>query len=45
MNVPIAVMRSFAEVKVPRRIAWRVMIPKRISTTFGYDPEVGMKCS
>ena len=31
-------------VKVPRRIAWRVMIPKKISTMFSQDPEVGVKC-
>ena len=28
----MAVIRSLTEVKVPRRIAWRVMIPKKISS-------------
>ena len=37
-------MRSRTEVKVPRRMAWRVMIPKKISTRFSHDPEVGVKC-
>src|SRR6266702_1668215 len=37
-------MRSFTEVKVPRRMAWRVMIPKKISTMFSHDPLVGEKC-
>jgi hypothetical protein len=32
-------------VKVPRRIAWRVMMPKKTSTRFIHDPEVGVKCS
>ncbi len=33
------------EWKVPRRIAWRVMIPKKISTMFSQLPLVGVKCS
>ena len=37
-------MRSCTEVKVPRRMAWRVMIPKKISTMFSQDAEVGVKC-
>ena len=41
MNVWIAAMRSLTEVKVPRRIAWRVMIPRKISARFSQDPEVG----
>jgi hypothetical protein len=32
------------EVKVPRRMACRVVMPKKISTTFSHDPEVGVKC-
>jgi len=32
MNVSMVVMRSFTEVNVPRRIACRVMIPKKISS-------------
>jgi len=34
MKFSMAVMRSLTEVKVPRRMAWRVMIPKKISTRF-----------
>ena len=44
MKMPIAAMRSLTEVKVPRRMAWRVMMPKKISTMFSHDPEVGVKC-
>ncbi len=44
MKVSIAAMRSLTLVKAPRRIAWRVMIPKKISTMFSQDPEVGVKC-
>jgi hypothetical protein len=29
MKVSIALMRSLTDVKVPRRIAWRVMVPKK----------------
>jgi hypothetical protein len=25
-------------------MAWRVMIPKKISTMFSHDPLVGVKC-
>jgi hypothetical protein len=32
------------EVKLLRRIACRVMMPKKISTMFSYDPDVGVKC-
>jgi hypothetical protein len=32
MKVWMAVMRSLTLVKLPRRMAWRVMIPKKIST-------------
>jgi hypothetical protein len=28
----------------PRRIAWRVMIPKNTSTRFSQEPLVGVKC-
>ncbi len=41
MNVWIAGIRFLTEVKVPRRMAWRVMTPKEISTMFSHDPEVG----
>ena len=32
------------EVKLPRRIACRVMIEKNTSTKFSHDPDVGVKC-
>ena len=41
----IAAMSSLPLAKVPRRIAWRVMIPEKISTMFIHDPEVGVKCN
>jgi hypothetical protein len=44
MKLPMALMRSRTLVKVPRRMAWRVMMPKKISTMLSQDPEVGMKC-
>jgi hypothetical protein len=44
MNPVMASIRSPTELKVPRRMAWRVMIPKKISTRFSHDPEVGVKC-
>ena len=45
MKALIAVTRSLTLVKVPRRMAWRVMMPKNTSTRFSHDPEVGVKCS
>ena len=45
MNAVIASIRSLTLPKLPRRMAWRVMIPKKISTMFSHDPEVGVKCS
>ena len=30
--------------KVPRRMAWRVMMPKKISTMFSHEQLVGVKC-
>ena len=44
MNAVMASVRSRTEPKVPRRMAWRVMIPKKISTMFSQDPLVGVKC-
>lgn len=41
MNWRMAAIRSGTEVKVPRRMAWRVMMPKKISTMFSQDPDVG----
>ena len=32
------------EVKLPRRMACRVMIEKKTSTMFSHDPDVGVKC-
>jgi hypothetical protein len=32
-------MRSLTEVKVPRRMAWRVMMPKKISTMFSQEQQ------
>jgi hypothetical protein len=44
MKIRIAWTRSATLVKVPRRIALRVMIPKKISTRFIQLAEVGVKC-
>ena len=44
MKRVIAPMRSVTELKLPRRMAWRVMMPKKISTMFIQDPDVGVKC-
>ncbi len=44
MKVRMAVMRSLTLVKLPRRVAWRVTMPKRISIMFSQDPEAGVKC-
>ena len=44
MKASMAAMGSLTEVNVPRRIACRVMIPKKISTMFSQDPEAGVKC-
>jgi transposase len=37
-------MRSWTLLKLPRRMAWRVMDPKKISTMFNQEPLVGVKC-
>src|SRR5665647_2544328 len=39
----MAVSRSLTLWNVPRRIAWQVMIPKKISTMFSQLPLVGVK--
>ena len=39
MKFSMAAMRSLTEVKLPRRIAWRVTIEKKISTMFSHDPD------
>ena len=41
----MAAMRSLTLVKLPRRMACRVMIEKKTSTMFSQDPPVGVKCS
>ena len=43
MKFSMAVMRSLTEVKLPRRMAWRMMIEKKISTMLS-QTEVGVKC-
>jgi hypothetical protein len=37
-------LRLATLLKVPRRIAWRVMLPKKVSTMLSHDPDVGVKC-
>ena len=44
MNRPMALVRSLTLRKVPRRMAWRVMMPKKISTMFSHEQPVGVKC-
>jgi hypothetical protein len=41
---PMAAIRSGTLGKLPRRIAWRVMIEKNTSTRFIQLAEVGVKC-
>jgi hypothetical protein len=43
MKSSMAAMRSLTEVKLPRRMACRVMIEKNTSR-FSHDPDVGVKC-
>jgi len=45
MKARMAALRSRTESNVPRRIACLVMIPKKISTMFSHEPEVGVKCN
>jgi len=45
MNRLMAAVSSLTESKLPRRMAWRVMMPKKTSTRLSHDPEVGVKCS
>ena len=44
MKASMEAMSCLTLVKVPRRMAWRVMMPKKISTRFIQDPDVGVKC-
>ena len=43
MKARILIISSRTEAKVPRRMAWRSMIPNQTSTRFSHDPEVGVK--
>ena len=43
MKRPIAAISSFTLPKLPWRMAYRVMIEKKIPTIFSQDPEVGVK--
>ncbi len=45
MKASIAAVSSFTLVKLPRRIALRVMIEKNTSTRFIQEHPVGVKCS
>ena len=45
IKASIAVMRSLAEVKLPWRMACRVMMPKKNSHHVQPRPDVGVKCS
>ncbi len=45
MKRRMAAVRSVTEAKLPRRMAWRVMMPKKASTRFSQLPDVGVKCS
>jgi len=36
-------LRSRTDVKVPRWIAWRSMMPNQTSTRFSHEPEGGVK--
>lgn len=44
MKRRIAVGCSATEVDVPRRMAWREMMPKNTSTRLSHDLDVGVKC-
>jgi hypothetical protein len=43
MKARILPFSSFTDRSVPRRMAWRLMIPNQTSTRFSHDPEVGVK--
>ena len=45
MKVSIAATSSGTLAYEPRRMAWRVMMPKNTSTRLSQEPEVGVKCS
>jgi len=43
-KAPMAAVSSSTEVKVPRRMAWRVMTEKKHSTRLSQEQLVGTKC-
>jgi hypothetical protein len=43
MKAQILITRSRTTVKLPRRIAWRSMMPNQTSTRFSHDSDVGVK--
>ncbi len=45
MKARMAATSSLTLSKEPRLMAWRVMIPKKTSTRFSQEPDVGVKCS
>jgi hypothetical protein len=44
MKRRMALVRSLTLVRVPRRMPWRVMMPKKSRPHFGQEPAVGVKC-
>jgi hypothetical protein len=44
VKAPVAEMSSSTGVKLPRRMAWPVMIEKRHSARFSYEQLAGAKC-
>jgi hypothetical protein len=44
VNMPIAAVSSLAEVKEPRRMAWRVMIEKKHPTRLSQEQPAGVRC-
>jgi len=40
----MALVRSFTGRKIPGRMAWRVMMPTKISAMLSHDHPVGVKC-
>jgi hypothetical protein len=44
VNRPMALVRSLTVRKVPRRMAWRVMMAKKIPAMFSHEQPVGVEC-
>jgi len=44
MKAPMVAMSSLTEVKVPRRMAWRIMTEKKHPTRFSQEQLAGTKC-